>query len=324
MLAGGQGPDTIDGGEGFDVVSFRDSGPVYIDLEKGIVRGGGASDTLISIEGWEGSRYNDTILGSDGDDVISGLGGNDDLRGRGGNDTIDGGDGNDRVGGGDGNDELRGGDGNDALLGRGGNDILDGGKGADALHGGAGNDALDGGRGTDVLQGAEGNDTLLGGDGSDVLRGGEGNDELDGGAGNDILTGGLGVDRFAFGAGGTDRVMDFTAEDVIVLDGAALGLAGGSTYLGGIAGDLTGAQVVVITDTGYASVAQAAAAIAANATAAEGESGAFLFFNSTSGRAQLVASDDLGGDGAETVLAVMNGVTLAALATLTASNVDIV
>ncbi|MFV3290979.1 immunoglobulin-like domain-containing protein, partial [Pseudomonas sp. NY11955] len=73
----------------------------------------------------------------------------------------------------DGNDILSGGNGNDILFGQGGNDTLDGGRGNDILLGGTGNDTLIGGHGDDILIGGSGADTFVwkaGDFGNDVIK----------------------------------------------------------------------------------------------------------------------------------------------------------
>lgn len=80
---------------------------------------------------------------------------------------------------------------------------------------------IDGGSGNDVLIADHGQDTLLGGDGNDWLDGGKSRDYLDGGAGDDVLIGGQGGDTFVF-SGGNDIIMDFTAADVLALEGYSL------------------------------------------------------------------------------------------------------
>ncbi|WP_238045900.1 immunoglobulin-like domain-containing protein, partial [Pseudomonas putida] len=73
----------------------------------------------------------------------------------------------------DGNDILSGGNGNDILFGQGGNDTLDGGRGNDILLGGSGNDTLIGGHGDDILIGGSGADTFVwkaGDFGNDVIK----------------------------------------------------------------------------------------------------------------------------------------------------------
>ncbi|MCS4064424.1 immunoglobulin-like domain-containing protein, partial [Pseudomonas putida] len=73
----------------------------------------------------------------------------------------------------DGKDFLSGGNGNDILFGQGGNDTLDGGRGNDILLGGTGNDTLIGGHGDDILIGGSGSDTFVwkaGDYGNDVIK----------------------------------------------------------------------------------------------------------------------------------------------------------
>ncbi|MEM9012911.1 MAG: calcium-binding protein [Pseudomonadota bacterium] len=90
-----------------------------------------------------------------------------------------------------------------------GDDQVSGSDGRDDLSGGAGDDTVTGGRGADVLSGDGGNDQLDGGQGADTL---------DGGAGQDMLTGGSNADTFVFGRGdGADLVTDFV-EGADVLD----------------------------------------------------------------------------------------------------------
>lgn len=90
ILRGRLGADTLDGGAGFgfDIADYGDaSGAVNISLNTGFTAGAhAAGDVFISIEGLNGSRFND-ILSGDGDanDLNGGLG-NDSLRGFGGSD----------------------------------------------------------------------------------------------------------------------------------------------------------------------------------------------------------------------------------------------
>ena len=102
-----------------------------------------------------------------------------------------------------------------------GDDTFSGSRGDDVLLGAEGNDSLDGADGDDTLFGGEGDDTLFGGEGDDTLFGGEGDDTLAGGAGNDTLVGGNGADTFVVGPGnGDDTVEDFVqGEDRIDLTG---------------------------------------------------------------------------------------------------------
>ncbi len=93
---GKEGNDIIDGGTGFDQVSYQgETGPVTVNLATGIaLDGSGGTDTLSNIE---------FIRGSDGDDLLIGGGAGigvsnfEAFRGEAGNDTIQGGDGFDRA-----------------------------------------------------------------------------------------------------------------------------------------------------------------------------------------------------------------------------------
>ncbi|PZV40333.1 beta strand repeat-containing protein [Mesorhizobium kowhaii] len=114
----GSGTDTIIGGAGEDMVSYRDDGLDYgIDVDGGgiithgatinlatgvVVDGWGFTDTLTSIEDAEGTQFADTITGTTGSNYLAG------------------GDGADTINGGvsatvDVYDFLRGGNGNDTL-----------------------------------------------------------------------------------------------------------------------------------------------------------------------------------------------------------------
>ncbi|MGK7960726.1 calcium-binding protein, partial [Crocosphaera sp.] len=72
----------------------------------------------------EGSFFNDTLNGTNGDDTLQGNGGNDTLFGNQGNDQLEGGTGFDLLSGDQGNDLLRGGLDNDTLFGGEGNDLF--------------------------------------------------------------------------------------------------------------------------------------------------------------------------------------------------------
>ena len=150
LLSGGPGADTLDGGDGNDLVSYQSStASVRVDLREGTVEGGHADgDSLISVEGAQGSDYPDELWGDDNDNVFFGSGGDDELVGRGGDDALIG----------DLGDDSKVGD--DILSGGPGNDFLHGGGGTDLLHGGEGDDFLYGGWGTDGLHGGEGADTF--------------------------------------------------------------------------------------------------------------------------------------------------------------------
>lgn len=160
---------TVNGGQGFDVISFRgrvddlgtDTGGVTYSIGNGTQDIGRGLVTSQSIEGAEGSEFNDTLNGNNRDNQISGFSGSDVLNGGGGDDYIRGDiairevgeiafDYND-PGFDQGADIIDGGAGQDLIYGDGGNDTINGGSGADTIIGGAGADIIDGGSGADTF-----------------------------------------------------------------------------------------------------------------------------------------------------------------------------
>ena len=259
--------NTIDGGSGFDVVSYdglSDAMVVYLDYGSG---SGSASfqqsstltgiDSLFGIEGvWMGSG-SDRVVGSDLANEILGNGGNDILYGMGGDDFIEGGAGNDEMYGDGGFDTL-----SYALAGAGVSVNLavmgappppwypfptawdTGGAGIDTAQGFEGvlgsqfDDTIVGDAGANHLHGAGGNDVLNGGDGADILVGGQGVDELYGGGGADTFLFDYAADSDSRVGG--DVIMDFQdGLDLLDLSGLGLGgsqnaaiiVQGGSTWL---------------------------------------------------------------------------------------------
>ncbi|MGB0748894.1 MAG: Ig-like domain-containing protein [Magnetospiraceae bacterium] len=148
--------DFYNGGAGFDNLDLALFSSVYVNLSDGEVISGGIIDTVVNIEGFDGTAGADTMLGD-----FAGI--NNYFNGAGGNDTLDGG---------EGDDTLEGGSGNDILAGNIGNDSLSGSTGADSLSGGSGADVLDPGGGADTIFGGSGADLIeLGNDGAvDVIR----------------------------------------------------------------------------------------------------------------------------------------------------------
>lgn len=125
-LVGGLGADTLNGGSGNDTASWADSlTPITMDLRTGIFTGEAALDTLISIERYKGTPFNDVMDGSESHDQ-----------------------------------SLHGGGGEDLIRGHGGDDLLEGDPGNDTLLGGTGNDMINGGAGADTMDGGDGVDTL--------------------------------------------------------------------------------------------------------------------------------------------------------------------
>jgi Ca2+-binding RTX toxin-like protein len=205
-------------------------------------------------------------------------------------------------------------DGDDLLKGDYRSEVLDGGRGFDVIYGKGGddtvfggtqNDFAFGGRGDDVLHGDSGLDTPRGDLAADRLSGGEGDDALWIGEGLDAANGGEGYDTFAFKfsnpqtplAAGTGAafaaIEDFNAyDDTLAFDVPGLGrdaaganfadgsggVAGGAatSFFSGAGADSNGERVIVLTDQGFASGADAV-------LAARGEdAGDFiLYFNTT-------------------------------------------
>lgn len=215
VIHGGDGDDTITGGNLMDVI--------YGDKGNDTIHGGSGNDVIY------GGAGRDIVHGGEGDDTIYALNDGDTITGGAGHDTLDyslaakgvfvemakgrtlswtdGTEGDsfsgiERIVGSDHDDVLTGGHGNDTLEGGKGNDWLAGGAGADHLIGGDGDDVLVGYLGVgdpgadkaDILEGGAGNDVLQGDGGSDRLYGGDGDDLLIGGAGADLLHGDEGID----------------------------------------------------------------------------------------------------------------------------------
>ncbi|MFG5382767.1 cadherin-like domain-containing protein, partial [Yoonia sp. R2-816] len=98
-LVGGKGADMLDGGADTDIVGYSLSHEaIAVDLAAGTASGGTASgDTFVSIEGVNGSRFDDVLSGDSHDNLLSGHEGDDVLNGRGGDNTLLGGSGDDRF-----------------------------------------------------------------------------------------------------------------------------------------------------------------------------------------------------------------------------------
>ncbi|MGI1662651.1 beta strand repeat-containing protein [Palleronia sp. KMU-117] len=263
---GGQGNDTINGGtqptDQLDFISYywdiRQANDNGANLSTGIVvayssetnatvsnDGFGTSDTLIGIEGIEGTEFADSMTGAGGTQFFRGLAGNDTLNGGAGVDwasyrnttnkggfqgavlnfvtnsftdtygntdtlisieNISGSDFGDLITGNAGiARELNGNGGNDTINAGDQNDTIDGGDGNDSLNGGGGGDDIRGGNGTDNIDGSFGADTIRGQEGNDTLIGGFGLDLIFGGSGNDLITGGNDQDTL-YGDTGADTL----------------------------------------------------------------------------------------------------------------------
>jgi Ca2+-binding RTX toxin-like protein len=160
----------VRGGQGVDVISFRgrvddgsgtDTGGVTFTLASTAAQDTGRGFvTATSMEGAEGSEFDDSITGNAQDNLLSGFTGNDTVNGGGGDDLIYGDHAVREVGENPlsynyddpvyvGNDVLNGGGGEDLIFGNAGDDVIDGGNNADTIVGGLGADSITGGGGDD-------------------------------------------------------------------------------------------------------------------------------------------------------------------------------
>lgn len=259
-LVGGEGKDTLIGGDGDDLI-FGDVGVITRKKDGTLVQAGsGGADSGDDDVVTAGNGRNVVIGGPGNDTIITGI--NDDIvfgdqgwivygnpfpsslvsagSSSGGADAIDAGDGDNTVFGGGGDDALTAGNGGDILLGDHGRITLvlgvptrittDGtGGGNDALAGNDGNDVLLGGPGIDALTGGAGFDTLLGDGGTVLLFGGGSWTALSfaqpGGAA-DTLSGGPGTD-ILIGGEGEDTLIGQAPEDVLIEEHGQVVVQGG-------------------------------------------------------------------------------------------------
>ncbi len=160
VIKAGAGDDTItvdkddiitslDGGEGFDIVTIDADSRLHLILEDSN-----------NIEAIIGTKISNQITYSGVKPIL--------ISGDFGNDNLTGGEGSDQIEGGEGKDKLYGNKGNDLLLGGNGDDSLYGEQGDDQLYGLGGDDFLDGGDGNNILDGGLGNDSLKGGSGENT------------------------------------------------------------------------------------------------------------------------------------------------------------
>ncbi|KAF0162758.1 MAG: Hemolysin-type calcium-binding domain-containing protein [Rhodocyclaceae bacterium] len=203
---GAGGNDVINGGVGFDRADYRTATTgVTVNLHTGTATDGlGGTDTLISIEGVQGSDYNDTFFGSDTNvliEVFYGLAGNDTISGGGGEDKVD-----YRL------DYDDNGDGLGVVVNLSDSTLSAGSWQGDAYAQVWANQATDGWGGTDFffpdIEDVRG--TIY----NDVIVGSADNNVFDAQSGNDSLTGGAGADYFVFNttlnaATNVDTIIDF-------------------------------------------------------------------------------------------------------------------
>jgi Ca2+-binding RTX toxin-like protein len=238
-----------------------------------------------------GTDFMDFLLGRNGDDMIFGRGGDDAISGQDGKDRLLGERGFDNLYGGRGNDMLFGGTQNDNVYGEGGNDMLHGDDGLNTVKGAdLGSDNLDGGTGNDTLYQGDGNDTVTLGGGQDTLffKWQDPMIALAVGTGRSFTTitdFNPNRDRFVFDVAGLGK----DANGANFIDGGN-GKAGGqaSSFFKGDTEDSNGESVMILTDKGFATGAQAV--LEANNEAA----GDFvIYFNTTVNVGSLLFVDAL-------------------------------
>jgi Ca2+-binding RTX toxin-like protein len=185
-MAGGPGDDQITGGVGFDFLlnyflpdyylEGPPAGPITVDLVAGTLTGEG-TDTLVGIDGSQGSTGDDVMIGNAEDNEFTGL-----LEG---SDTVDAGAGDDLIDGGEGVDDLDGGTDVDVL----GNLDAPAGMTIDlATQTDSDGDTL---AGFESALGTFFDDVISGDDGPNELLGADGADQLTGLGGDDVIFGGF-------------------------------------------------------------------------------------------------------------------------------------
>lgn len=134
--------------------------------------GGDGNDTIFGGQGDQllsGDDGNDILFAGLGTDTLLGGAGRDVIRGGTGTQILNGGSGDDTISGGAGEQTLTGDDGRDVLHAGTGQQTVSGGADDDTIRGGAGAQLLMGGDGRDAIQAGRGNQTLIGGAGGDVF-----------------------------------------------------------------------------------------------------------------------------------------------------------
>jgi Ca2+-binding RTX toxin-like protein len=256
VLCGGGGHDRLDGGSGSDTARYLDAGAavsVSLLVDGAQATGGGGTDTLVSIENLDGSRFADTLTGNAAANQLNGFEGADTLAGGAGDDryTVD--DPGDLV-----VESTAASGGVDLVASRLAAYTLGAGiengrilaTGPATLTGNAAGNLLVAGAGDNVLDGAAGNDTVsylastaavkvdlalatpqaTGGSGldrlvaiehvagsafADTLLGNAVSNRIEGADGNDTLDGRAGADTLAGGAGDDTYVVTDALDTVV-------------------------------------------------------------------------------------------------------------
>lgn len=162
--------------------------------------------------------------------------------------------------------------------------------------------------GTYSITGSSVINVITGDSGADTIDGGAGADTITGGGGNDILTGGTGADVFDFNSvanDGSDSITDFTSgTDFLDFDGILDGVTKGYSEISTVGGNFVASNVIVIG--GSTTIAAAATAIAADADVV---ATAGLIVISNGSDTLVYHSDDLAGNGTETLLVTLTGIS---------------
>ena len=250
-LRGGLGADILHGGGGVDIADYSDA-LASITISNGVISSSDVnvtSDTLISIEGYIGSAFNDTLLGGAGVDIFDGDLGSDVLAGYGGNDILAGGSGaaNTLIGG-LGDDVYRVSAVGDSL-------VEYAGEGRDRVettlnaytlrdhiedlrYTGAGAFTGTGNAAANVIEGGAGNDVLIGRGGDDTLLGGQGQDTIDYSAAGAAVTVRLDVNAVSQdGYGGRDTLSSIENATGSAFDDTIIGSDGANVLNGGAGRD---------------------------------------------------------------------------------------
>lgn len=238
----GTGSDTIDGGAGYDVLSYQGSKrAVVVDLDAAEIRHNGDVDHFVGIEGFFLTDGSDRVRGVVTDIALN-LGN--------GNDTVSASVLTAAIWGGVGRDlldlrhvldpvsinEWHDNAGITARV-RDFERILGATQATNRIFGSYSDDEIVGGRLNDVLGGMAGNNTVSGGGGNDTLSGGTGNNLYFGGFGNDKILSGAGQATIFGGAGQDDVSAYFTEQSTIWGEGGNDHILGGGGFFDGGSGD---------------------------------------------------------------------------------------
>jgi Ca2+-binding RTX toxin-like protein len=257
VIRGGEGADTMDGGDGIDWLRYLESTEgVTVDLsvQLQVSAGDADGDVISGFENVQGSDHGDQISGDDGANYLIGFAGDDDISGGAGRDSIRGGEGADTLDGGTDVDTLQYVDSAAGV-------IINLNADAFGFQTASGGDAEG-----DVISGFENvlasnsNDILTGDAARNILNGYDGDDILNGGGAKDALIGGGGADQFVFdtalAASNVDRILDFeTGIDMIMLageifTGLSAGILGATAFHTAAGGLANAAEQRIIYDTG--------------------------------------------------------------------------